>query len=49
MARARAPVKAFTKQGKTFKMTHGLQTRDFIYIDDVIEVIVKLSTKKEFT
>ncbi len=34
-------------QGKTFKMTHGLQTRDFIYIDDVIEVIVKLSTKKD--
>lgn len=35
------------KQGKTFKMTHGRQTRDFIYIDDVIEVIVKLSTKKD--
>jgi UDP-glucose 4-epimerase len=37
------------KQSKTFKMTHGLQTRDFIYIDDVIEVIVKLSTKKSAT
>jgi len=35
------------KQGKTFKMTHGLQTRDFIYIDDVIEVIVKLSTRED--
>ncbi len=35
------------KQSKKFKMTHGRQTRDFIYIDDVIEVIVKLSTKKD--
>ncbi len=35
------------KQSKTFKMTHGRQTRDFIYIDDVIEVIVKLSTEKD--
>jgi nucleoside-diphosphate-sugar epimerase len=35
------------QQQKTFKMTHGRQTRDFIYIDDVIEAIVKLSTEKE--
>ena len=28
-------------------MTHGRQTRDFIFIDDIIEAILKLATAKE--
>lgn len=36
-------------KGKSFRCSSGTQYRDFIYVDDLVELIIKVLKKKKFT